>query len=438
MTLSMDEAGKIANICVSTGIAFSFRSVVSLGLLGMVRDKEVPIDDALVGQLNAKGSLAYALGKLMGGVGVDALGGKVSLFAVLVLLCTSFTQMARARGPSTGLTLAFASSRFSTAVVWTAAAISIKGIFRKGTSSDKVQLALSLGQVAMRVGASLGSVVGGILLNRLQSWRQLLIAYAAVGAAAAVAVAVRPEQRCVEGRQASPPEGSQKAAGQNARPHAVSIPSALRIAAAEPKAWLLLGSTMMITPTFDLAGLLPQFLSDTYSMDEIGIGSTSGVFPLAAPPAIIVGSMVMSNLGVRSRASFLFCAQAVSVAAYLALASKPQRRWLTPLLVAISAGCAPTLSCVPPEWITRWGGPRAGLFAGLQDVPGNLMAMMIYARMERLVKKGGWSLVLRLYALQVFLGACCQAGFQALEAANPTTVSPFVQNQDNALASPSS
>eukprot|EP00931_Biecheleriopsis_adriatica_P060726 TRINITY_DN36480_c0_g1_i1.p1 TRINITY_DN36480_c0_g1~~TRINITY_DN36480_c0_g1_i1.p1 ORF type:complete len:438 (+),score=42.05 TRINITY_DN36480_c0_g1_i1:160-1314(+) len=377
----------------------------------------MPVDDADVGKLNSKGQLAYALGKLLGGAGVDVLGGRNSLLAVLALLCTSFIQMAKASGPSARLTSAFAVGRFGTAVVWTAAAVTIRSFFK----DRNVQFALSIGQVGMRIGATFGSVIGGILLSRLKSWRKLLLSYSLIAASTALLVANGPKDGSAESEHAV---ASTKDSAERRR--AVSIPRALRLAASTPKAWLLVLSTTLITPTFDLATLLPQFCNDAYSMDEVSIGSIAGAFPLAAPPAILAGSMVLTKLNLgKARTGFLFSAQSLSALALLLVSRKPSRALLAPALAAVSAGCAPTLSCVPPDWLMKWGGPHAGLFAGLQDVPGNLITTMIYAQVPRLIKRGGWALVFRLYALQVALGACCMAAFQALEASSPTSHSPF-------------
>ncbi|OLP90552.1 hypothetical protein AK812_SmicGene27854, partial [Symbiodinium microadriaticum] len=343
------------------------------------------VDIAQVGKLNAQGQFAYALGKLLGGAAVDAIGGMRSLFAILL---------------------------FGTAAVWTAAAVSIKTSFASG---GQVQ-ALSVGQVAMRVGASLGSLLGGFLLSRLKSWRQLLLTYAGVGVVTSL-VALRS----CEPRRPTSAEKEKKEPGGSVIP----ISSALSVAARTPKLWLLFASTTMITPTFDFVALLPQFLNDVYKMEDAQIGSISSVFPLAAPPAILLASMALPKMTGNAKAVSLLVAQTLSAGGYVVLASSPASAALVPTLTAIAGGSAPALSCIPPDWIMRWGGPRAGLFAGLHDVPGNLLAMWLYAKVPRLLAKGGWPQVLRLYALQVSLGALCLAVFQWLEASDPVTRSPF-------------
>ncbi|CAE7548214.1 unnamed protein product [Symbiodinium sp. CCMP2456] len=407
------EQRALAAICGVAGTAFSFRSVVSLALLDMTRDVSAGVDIAQVGKLNAQGQFAYALGKLLGGAAVDAIGGMRSLFAILLLLAGSFAGMARVPGPGKALSASFAASRFGTAAVWTAAAVSIKTSFASG---GQVQ-ALSVGQVAMRVGASLGSLLGGFLLSRLKSWRQLLLTYAGVGVVTSL-VALRS---CEPRRPIAAEKGKKEPGGSDLIP----ISSALSVAARTPKLWLLFASTTMITPTFDFVALLPQFLNDVYKMEDAQIGSISSVFPLAAPPAILLASMALPSMTGRAKAVSLLVAQTLSAGGYLVLASSPASVALVPTLTAIAGGCAPALSCIPPDWIMRWGGPRAGLFAGLHDVPGNLLAMWLYAKVPRLLARGGWPQVLRLYALQVSLGALCLAVFQWLEASDPVSRSPF-------------
>ncbi|CAE6947309.1 unnamed protein product [Symbiodinium natans] len=414
MTMTAEKQRSLLAICSVAGTAFSFRSVVSLALLDMTRDAAVNVDIAQVGRLNATGQFAYALGKLLGGAVVDAIGGMRSLFAILLLLAGSFGSMARAPGPGKALVASFAASRFGTAAVWTAAAVSIKTVFSGG---GQVQ-ALSIGQVAMRVGASLGSLLGGLLLSRLKSWRRLLLTYAGVGAVTSLVALGNCEPQ-------QPAKSAPETGATEIQRDLTPISSALLVAARTPKLWLLFSSTTMITPTFDFVALLPQFLNDVYGMKDAQIGSFSSVFPLAAPPAILLASMALPSLSGKARAMSLLAAQALSAGGFLALAASPAPSMLVPTLTAIAGGCAPALSCVPPDWIMRWGGPRAGLFAGLHDVPGNLLAMWLYAKVPQILAKGGWAQVMRLYALQVSLGALCLAAFQWLEAADPVTKSPF-------------
>ncbi|CAK9103403.1 unnamed protein product [Durusdinium trenchii] len=165
---------ELLSTCSAAGFAFSFRSVVSLALLDLTRDESMEVTIREVGALNAKGQLAYALGKLLGGPVVDAIGGGKSLLAILLLLFGSFTAMARSPTAGAKLTTSFAVSRAATAAVWTACAVALRNAF----SGPGLAQALSIGQVAMRVGASSGSVFGGWLLSRVKSWRKLLMAYA--------------------------------------------------------------------------------------------------------------------------------------------------------------------------------------------------------------------------------------------------------------------
>ncbi|CAK8990901.1 Uncharacterized protein (Fragment) [Durusdinium trenchii] len=396
-----------------------FRSVVSLALLDLTRDESMEVTIREVGALNAKGQLAYALGKLLGGPVVDAIGGGKSLLAILLLLFGSFTAMARSPTAGAKLTTSFAVSRAATAAVWTACAVALRNAF----SGPGLAQALSIGQVAMRVGASSGSVFGGWLLSRVKSWRKLLMAYATLGALTSVGLALQLILRGTV-RTTLRPKGTADDVAQR-KIAVLPVGRSLALAAQMPRLWLLFGSTTMITPTFDFVALLPQFLHDVYQMNDLTIGSLSGAFPLSAPPAILLATAVLPRLTMNAKAASLLVAQSCSAMAFFLLSKQPKPTLLMPALIAISGGCAPALSCVPPDWIMRWGGPRAGLFAGLHDVPGNLLAMWIYSQVPKLLERGGWPLVLRLYGIQVAIGALCLCAFQSLEASNPTLQSPF-------------
>jgi len=400
------------------------RSTVSLALLDMTRDKSLGLDANAVSRLNAKGTLAYAFGKIFGGLGADSLGGRSSLAAMLATMGACFASLARANGPGAGMTLAYALLRFVHAAAWPATTLVIRGWF----SNNGQSLALSLGAAASRGGAWLGSLLGGLVLARSRSWRGLLAASATMcslfAAVSALGLSERPQQALQDSANGAGPPVAASAG----KPR-VSALEALKLGARTPKLLLLLASNAMITATFDLGTLLPQFLSDEYSLDDSSIGSIAGIFPLAAPPSIIVSSVALSRLGDRGKALFLVAMEAAAVAGFLVLARRPARAAVVPAIATIMAGIAPALYCIPPDWILRWGGPYAGLFSGLSDVPGNVLTMLIYMLVPRLLQKGGWPRVMRLYALQVAIGAGCIASFQVLEAARPTRSSPFVQEE---------
>lgn len=456
---SGEQQKALATICATSGTAFALRSALSLALLEMTRDKGMGLGPMEVGKLNSVGQLAYAFGKLLGGRAVDALGGQRSLILIMAALCGSFLQMARTRGQATGLSVAFCFCRFATAVVWSAAAVTIKGWF----SGVDLGRALDLGQSSLRLGGSLGSLLGGWMLG-LRSWRGLLRASAGIGAATALMVASwlpaepppwRSTRRSPRKSVVAPAvsaeeeEGDFGASGTAAavmlqatssvelqRPirkqhSVVSVPAALWMAAKSPRLLLLFSSTTLITPTFDLVALVPKFLSDVYGLDNVTIGTICTAFPMASLPAILMARRALERLSPGAKPLFLACVQSMAVASYLVLSREPPVWILTPALFTAVAGCTPAMSCVPPDWITRWAEPHAGLFSGLHDIGGNLLGALIYSQVPRVVRSRGWSSVLQGYALQVALGACCMAGFQVLEAAKPTTGSPFYLERAN-------
>lgn len=184
---SVSQLRELAALSGSAAMAFSFRSAQSLALLDLTRDQSMAVKMEDVGSLNAKGQLAYALGKLLGGPVVDACGGAKSLVAILVMLSGSFAAMARCQAAGAKLLGSFATARFATAAVWTSCAVALRSSF----SQHGLAQALSLGQVAMRLGASFGSMLGGLLLSRLGSWRRLLMAYAGLGTATGLLLFLR-------------------------------------------------------------------------------------------------------------------------------------------------------------------------------------------------------------------------------------------------------
>jgi len=428
-TSNRDVAKALVVIYGAVATGFGMRSASSLVLLDMTRDTSMGVSPADVGQMNSLGQLAYALGKLFGGAGVDRLGGHRSLVAVLATVAAALMSMARTRRKSWSLSGAFAISRFATAVVWSAAVVCIRGCC-PGSSH-----ALNLGQASIRLGSSLGSFAGGLVLARLRSWRRLLeiaalfsSAMAATLAASSLTRAKGPSLRAQSlaeiASSSSPlPEAVQPSAV-CARP--MPVLSALRIAVSEPKLYCLFASTMFVTPTADLVALLPQVLNDEYGMDDQTIGAICASFPLAAPPAILLSGFALSRMSSRAKAGFAMAVQSAAITGYMILARKPPQWLLSPALMAISAGIVPSLCCIPPSWLTTWAGPHVGLFSGLQDIPGNMLAMLIYSQIPLVVKKRGWKAVLQLYALQVGLGACCMAAFQLLEASRPMEGSPFL------------
>lgn len=244
---SVSQLRELAALSGSAAMAFSFRSAQSLALLDLTRDQRMAVKIEDVGSLNAKGQLAYALGKLLGGPVVDACGGAKSLVAILVMLSGSFAAMARCQAAGAKLLGSFATARFATAAVWTSCAMALRSSF----SGHGLPQALSLGQVAMRLGASFGSMLGGLLLSRLGSWRRLLMAYAGLGTATGLLLFLRLSMQA-----SHDPTGPVDRTKMDSAKAALG--RTLAIAARTPRLWLLFASTTMITPTFDFVALLPQ------------------------------------------------------------------------------------------------------------------------------------------------------------------------------------
>merc|ERR1740129_681910 len=152
-------------------------------------------------------------------------------------------------------------------------------------------LAISIGVAASRVGGWLGSFVGGWLLACRSGWRGLLHANSALAAAMMLmgllglsearpmadndpVVSTTEESNTVK----KPSRQATKALG---------LCETVRIVATTPKLLLLYGSNTMLVGTFNFGTLLPQFLSEEYTLDDVSIWRIAGAFPLGSAPVAI-------------------------------------------------------------------------------------------------------------------------------------------------------
>ena len=91
-----------------------------------------------------------------------------------------------------------------------------------------------------------------------------------------------------------PEDGAAAAAGRGAsggkddgvRRRPLTGRQAAKIVATSPKLFLIIASTMLLMPTFDLNTLLPLYL-DSLGMDAQRIGTIGSLYPLAAVPVIL-------------------------------------------------------------------------------------------------------------------------------------------------------
>eukprot|EP00929_Paragymnodinium_shiwhaense_P074239 TRINITY_DN37979_c0_g1_i1.p1 TRINITY_DN37979_c0_g1~~TRINITY_DN37979_c0_g1_i1.p1 ORF type:complete len:430 (-),score=84.59 TRINITY_DN37979_c0_g1_i1:380-1669(-) len=418
----------LALICSVYASIWSTRPGFSLALLEMTKDKSMNIDNNVVARLNASGQLAYALGKCFGGAGVDALGGRKALIVVLMTMSACFGRLARSKSASASMVAAVALSRFVHAASWPATTLVIRSWF----ANNGQALAVTLGGASSRIGMSLGSVISGLLLAKTGNWRVVLgSASAATGLAAATSILRLTPKEIGSATGTGQPIANKQ---QVVKAKKMSTVDIVKAALRSERLMCLYGSATMLTLTFELGTLLPQFLSEEYGMDSVGIGSVSGAFPIASPPAIVLGGMALSKLAPASKPAFLLATEGAAALGFLVLAQKPSRAAVVPALVSIMAGISPAFYCLPADWILRWAGPYAGTFSSLSDVPGNLFSTLVYLFIPRMLKRGGWASVMRFYAIQVAISGLCMARFQMLEARDPTTKSPFVEEVEDAAA----
>eukprot|EP00947_MAST-08B_sp_MAST-8B-sp1_P005035 g5035.t1 len=207
-----------------------------------------------------------------------------------------------------------------------------------------------------------------------------------------------------------------------------------KVACSEPRLVLLYASVALATPTFDLPSILPLLLADVVRppMQPATIGAIASLFPLVAVPATVIAASVESSLPAGALPGFYTATQAVSVAGLVRLAAPGLSPGAAgPVLSAIMAGCAPTLYVAPQRFLLAFGGKYTGTFNSLLDLWGNVLLLGVYAAFPVLRERGGWPLVVKVYAAMQAGSLACMWLFQHLEATNRLIKSPFENDEES-------
>jgi sugar phosphate permease len=240
-----------------------------------------------VSTLLAMGSAGYSAGTLVGGPISDLLGGKGTLASMLAIMGVAKLVMARSSRLSL-MTVAWVGARVAHALTWPGVMLMIRPWFlgacfpledcilcarqRTGPGIQFIiargsqcltgktrTTALSILTTSSRVGAFLGSLLGGMLLARATGWRGLSRSTGIVTlVVAAMQLTMRsgPRSKAAALLEAAPAAGMQ---GDAKTEEATSAGgSTLSIVLRETKLFCVFGSTALVTPTFDLTTLLPM------------------------------------------------------------------------------------------------------------------------------------------------------------------------------------
>ena len=157
------------------------------------------------------------------------------------------------------------------------------------------------------------------------------------------------------------------------------------------------------------------------------------MFSLAAVPAVLGGGWLHQRLHYTQRKFFyvpMLCLaacglQALSTVQGHAPHSAAARILLPSALVAIMSGMSPSFYIPTYDYIMRFGGAYTGTLTGLCDFFGGVMCTLCYSFYPRLLRRGGWASVFRVYAAMNIASAAAIAIFCTLEERNPLRKSPL-------------
>ena len=393
-----------------------------------------------VGDVASVGIAAYAVGKLVNGVGADLLGGRRLFLAGLFasVLATLLFTLAPAWAPSfegvaarlglgaavvVPLGIVWAGNRFAQSMGW-GGLVQVAALWteprRLGVVMGFLSMSYLLGDAAARLGL-------GQLVRLGYGWREVFVVAAAllgaVGLAAAVLLRGRPTD--VGLPALPPPPGTVHGpdAGRALSPRELVVPLLTSRAF-----WLVCGLNMgltLIRETFNL--WTPTYLRDAAGLDAGQAGVTSLVFPLTGAASAVLAGWAAGRLGGRYGAVLVPALLALAVALG-ALAFAPLAELPAGVRTAAVVGlvCAAAFSLIGPYTFcagvlaVRLGGPRGGATAaGLIDTAGYLAAALAGSGVGRLADAHGWPAAFAALAAVALLAAAIALAYTLLHERTP-------------------
>jgi sugar phosphate permease len=316
------------------------KGTMSLAIFGMSKDPLLGFSTSDVSTLLATGSLAYTGGKLIGGPVSDMLGGRGTLASMLAIMGAAKLVMGRATSVRT-MTAGWVMARGAHALTW----MGVMLVARPWFLGNGLSSALPLLTASSRVGAFVGSLVGGALLAGAAGWRGLSSLTAGITLATAALMLTLRSGPAIAAQAKSPDnkaEGEAVAKG----PKKLSMGQAMSIAVREPKLWL-------VTPTFDLTTLLPMFL-DSLGMGAAQIGTLGSLFPVAAVPAVLIAGALQQKLTPKQRQFLYAPLLGLSTVGMVVLSTLTSvSPIIAPTLITVMAGVGPSLYVPNYDFVMR-------------------------------------------------------------------------------------
>lgn len=274
------------------------------------------------------------MGKLVGGPISDILGGRGTLAIMLTIMGGAKLAMGRATSLRT-MSLLWGLARAAHSLTWMGLMLAARPWFLGNGLSSALPLLTS----SSRVGAFLGSIIGGNMLAGRGGWKGVA-RFTSVVTFTTAALMLTLRHGPASSKAAA--RDCESSSAENApEPKTMPFGKAMRIAAREPKLWLVYGSTALVTPTFDLTTLLPMWL-DGLGMGAAQIGTLGSLFPVAAVPAVLMAGKLQQTLNASQRQLLYAPLVGLSTLGMLMLSTLTTASpMIAPILVIIMAGEPP-------------------------------------------------------------------------------------------------
>ena len=381
------------------------------------------LSDPATATLLSVGTGSYVAGKLLLGPVVDQLGGKKAFCGSLLVIALSFMGLSvSTKLPQ--LCAAWGLANFALAVPWSGMMLTCSPAwFTKLNGLGSVVAILS---TASRAGVIVGNSIFGPML-RTRSWQRILqmaaVGYAVgavvvavccnVPAAGAFSQALQPQKTAPQ--QPPPQQESERAVASTA--------TLLQVIFTSPRVLLVFANATLLNPIFMFSSILPLYLVQAKGYTEAAAAAASSAFPVGAVASILLASRVWDQLKEKGRLLYCGCSLLVTLCATAAigrgLVMGPRATFVA--LAAMTGGMSASWSIVGTEFVTTFGGSRAGTLTSWLDAPGYFLTTYFFATYSRVVSRGGWGALFFRLQVYVTLALACLSSFYLLELRKRTT-----------------
>ena len=300
------------------------RMIPTVAGTSITSDPEFGVSTEDWGRILAMGTVGAVVGKFIGGLAADRLGGRLTFFAGLIVSSLGVAAFAASKTVA-AFQLTFFVALMAKSVGWPSMTKIIELSFRP----NEYGRVWGLLATSSRVGTLVATFVLGGLLGRM-TWQEMSYLAAAAGVVIAVGFfftqpggksnAVKLEDK--EADDDNPWEETPSIDTQHPLRNS-TLPEAIGYFCSSRQFWLITFSMMGLTIMWDFLMMVPLYLVQTMGMSPAGASQTASAFPLGSLISVLAGGYLFDRL------------------------SRGATAWLMGFLLAVTAGCVLTFYFMP-------------------------------------------------------------------------------------------